>query len=101
MIVMLVQGRLARITLVRDSPVKTQEGFGVGADAAAIEAAYGDRAVATPHKYLDAPAQYITVWTRRSDGPDARGVRYETGLDGRVSHVHAGGPAIEYVEGCL
>lgn len=100
MMVMLVQGRLARITLLDESEVKTASGFGPGDEAADVEAAHPD-AVVWPHKYLDAPASYITAWETDPDGPDPRGIRYETGLEGTVTHVHAGGPAIQYVEGCL
>jgi hypothetical protein len=32
--------------------------------------------------------------------PAARG-RYEIGLDNKVETIHAGGPSIQYVEGCL
>lgn len=100
MMVMLVRGRLARITLLDGSEVKTASGFGPGDEAADVEAAHPDAAVG-PHKYLDAPASYIMVWATDPEGPDARGIKYETGLDGTVTHVHAGGPAIQYVEGCL
>ena len=32
---------------------------------------------------------------------NARGIVYEVGLEGDVSQIHAGGPSIQYVEGCL
>ena len=32
--------------------------------------------------------------------PNARGIVYEIGSDGNVATIHAGGPAIRYVEGC-
>ena len=31
----------------------------------------------------------------------ARGITYEIGTDGKVQSIFAGGPAIQYVEGCL
>lgn len=101
LLVMVEQGRLTRISLGAGSTVKTGEGFGVGDPASAIEAAYGARAVTSPHKYVPAPAEYITVWMNAPSGPDARGIVYEIGPDGRVDHVHAGSPSIRYVEGCL
>lgn len=101
MLVMIERGRLTRITLIRDSPVTTQAGFGVGADRAAIQAAYGERAEVTPHKYVGDDAGYITVWSAGPDTAEPRGIVYEIGADGRVSHIHAGGPSIRYVEGCL
>jgi hypothetical protein len=101
MLVMIEQGRLTRITLIRGSDVETAEGFGVGDSASVIKAAYGARAQVTPHKYLPAPAEYITIWRMPPPSPEARGIVYETGSDALVTHVHAGGPSIQYVEGCL
>ncbi|HEX8384669.1 MAG TPA: hypothetical protein VF576_00715 [Rubricoccaceae bacterium] len=101
MLVMVEEGRLSRVSLLPGSDVKTEEGFGVGDEASAVKAAYGADAVVTPHTYSDAPAAYVTVWRADSSGSDARGIVYEVGSDGRVSHVHAGGPSIHYVEGCL
>lgn len=101
MLVMVQQGRLTRITLMRDSPVRTDRGLAVGDSAAAVRAAYGAELTASPHKYVDAPAEYLTVWTSAPPADDARGIRYVVGADGRVTHVHAGDGSIEYVEGCL
>ena len=101
MLLMLEQGVLTRISLVQDATLTTDRGFGLGAPAAEVKAAYGDTAQVTPHKYADAPAEYVTVWT---DGPSsepyredpaARGVVYEIGTDGNVSMIHAGGPSIQ------
>ena len=75
-------------------------------DAAAVKAAYGPSAVASPHKYSSAPAEYVTVWSPPTSGtayvqdPNARGVVYEIGMDGRVAAIRGGGPSIQYVEGC-
>ncbi|MFN3536910.1 MAG: hypothetical protein ACK4Y4_05630 [Brevundimonas sp.] len=105
-LLMLEQGVLTRISLIREATLTTDRGFGLGDSAADIKAAYGDAAQVSPHKYAEAPAEYITVW---SDGPStapyredagARGVVYEIGADGNVSMIHAGGPSIQYVEGC-
>lgn len=101
MLVMIRNGRLTRISVSRGSAVTTDRGFGVGAQASRIEEAIGGDAVVTPHQYVSAPARYITVWAGDSTGPDARGVRYEINGEGRVSHIHGGGPSIRYVEGCV
>jgi hypothetical protein len=101
MLVMLESNRLSRISVFGDSEVQTDEGFGVGDEAAEIKAAYGPRAEAMPHKYVTAPAEYITVWTSPPASAEPRGIVYEVGEDGLVTHVHAGGPSIQYVEGCL
>ncbi len=101
MLVMIEQGRLTRITVSRSAQVKTDRGFRVGDSASAIKAAYGSDAEVTPHKYEDAPAEYITVWTTKPPAPAARGIVYEIGGEGRVQHIHAGSASIQYVEGCL
>jgi len=107
LLVMLTDGRLSRITLMRDAPVETSEGLKIGASAADVLRAYGQRAQTQPHKYIDAPAQYVTVWTapRPSgepfvDDPSARGVRYEIGIESKVVGIHAGDRSIQNVEGC-
>lgn len=106
LLVMTEGGRLSRISLIRSSTLKTDRGFGLGDSAAAIKAAYGTAAVASPHKYEAAPAEYITAWSGTAPAagatvPDtARGIVYEIGGDGLVKAIHAGGPSIQYVEGC-
>ncbi len=107
--VLVEQGKLARIELHGPSAIRTAEGFGVGDKASVIEQALGAKIARSPHKYADPPAAYLTQWQRSApaapDGyvqnADARGVRYEIGADGAVQAVFAGGPAIQYVEGCL
>lgn len=105
--VMIEDGRLARISLSAPTPVKTDRGLGPGDAAAAVKTAYGSSLKAIPHEYEEAPAEYLTAWARGSGGrpesetPDARGIRYVVDRDGRVSAIHAGGPGIQYVEGCL
>ena len=65
-----------------------------------------DAATSSPHNYVDAPGEYITVWDGGPRGEDyvqdeaARGVVYEVNQDGVVSYVRVGGPSIQYVEGC-
>lgn len=105
--VMILDGRLARVTATAPSTVETESGLGVGDAAAAIKTAYGDRLTAQPHKYVAAPAEDLFVWTTGGpvagayvEDPAARGVRYEINGEGRVQMIHAGGPAIQLVEGC-
>lgn len=107
-LVMIQDGVLTRISVAAPSTLKTDRGFGIGDTAAAIKAAYGPLAVATPHKYSAPPAEDIFVWS--TGGPatpgawvedaTARGVRYEIDGAGKVSLIHVGGPAIQLVEGC-
>ena len=102
MLLMTEQGKLSRISLIRNSTLKTDRGFGLGDSAAAIKAAYGTAATASPHKYQEAPAEYIAAWSTPPGGAAGteRGVVYEIGGDGKVIAIHAGGPSIQYVEGC-
>lgn len=111
--VMIQRNVLTRITLQDNTTLKTDRGFGIGDNAAAIKAAYGADAHVEPHHYLGLPAEYITVWTNtggavpnergwipENSTPNARGIRYETNAEGAVTEIHAGGPSIQYVEGC-
>lgn len=105
MLAMFEDGKLARITATHDADVKTDKGIAPGDPADKVRQAYGKSLISSPHKYLEAPAAYLTVWTR-GGGADyvtdtsARGIEYEIGKDGHVDAIHAGGPAIQLVEGC-
>lgn len=110
LLVMIEQGKLTRISLVRESEMKTDRGLGLGATPDQVRAAYGPRGTVTePHKYAPPPGEYITFWSgpRPVHGPDgtrnptARGIRYVIEQNRRVAQIHAGEPSIEYVEGCL
>lgn len=106
MLLMVESDRLTRISLGDESDITTDKGLRVGDTAERVKAAWGDQALVTPHKYQDAPAEYVTVWSRGGgegyvEDEDARGIVYEIGGDGTVMAIHAGGPSIQYVEGCL
>ncbi len=105
LVVMAEQGRVTRISLHEGATVKTAKGFGVGSDAATIKATYGGGVIVQPAKYEPAPAQDLYVWSKGGStqyvaDPEARGVRYEVGADGKVTAVHAGGPSIQLAESC-
>jgi hypothetical protein len=106
LLVMIEEGVLTRISIFDPATIVTDRGFGIGADAEEVEAAYGDAAQVMTHFYLGEPAVYIDAWVggavgpNGSDDPDDRGIRYETDLDGKVTSIHAGGPSIQYIEGC-
>lgn len=108
MLVMIQHDLLTSITLRNNTELKTDGGFGVGDVANAVKAAYGAEAIIAPHHYLGAPAEYITVWTAGApanattfvQNAQARGIRYETNTQNRVTAIHAGGPSIQNVEGC-
>lgn len=98
---MVERDTLTRITLLDRSEIATESGVRVGDPASKVRAAYGAEVEETPHKYMDAPAAYITVWKSGPGTPRPRGLVYEIGLEGTVTHIRAGGPSIQYVEGCL
>jgi hypothetical protein len=101
LLVMVENGVLTSVHLGRNTQVATDRDLRIGDTAAAVKQAHGSAAEFTPHKYVDAPAEYITVWTTADhDGAAARGLRYKIGDDGRVQGIAVGGPSIEYVEGC-
>jgi len=83
-----------RITVDDASGAKLAEGIGPGSTEAQVLAAF-PTFVASPHKYVDAPAKYLT-----QPGSDPR-LRFEIDDGGKVSLVHVGMmPTLEYVEGC-
>jgi hypothetical protein len=107
LLVMIEEGRLTRISLIDGAKVKTDLGLGLGATAAAVRAAYGLALQAEPHKYEEAPAEYLSAWARDPPKdeklpapPTARGIVYEVGAKGVVQAISGGGPSILYVEGC-
>lgn len=99
-LVMIENGVLTRVSVSRNRDISTPEGHRIGDPASAVLDSYGPRARVEPHKYWDAPAKYITVG-RESSAADSRGLRYEIDPNEHVAHLRAGGPSIEYVEGCL
>ncbi len=90
-------GLVRRITIGERSDVKLAEGIGTGATEAEVRAAFpGFRE--SPHKYVEAPAKYLTA--PNAPGGDSA-LRFEIGADGKVSLMHVGTmPVLGYVEGC-
>lgn len=88
---------LARITASEQGThTRTAQNVGVGSTDAEVRTAY-QNVIEQPAKYDAAPAHDLLVW---SDANSQSGIRFEVGADGKVTAVHAGGPAILYVEGC-
>jgi hypothetical protein len=100
-LVMVESGVLTRISVSRNSEIRTPEGLRVGASAARVLEVYGPRARVDPHKYWPDPAKYITAWREAPPETDRRGIRFEVDSAGAVVHMRAGTRSIEYVEGCL
>ncbi len=90
-------GKVRRISAGQRSEVKLVEGIGAGASEAEVNAAFpGFRS--EPHKYVEAPARYLTAPNAASGEP---ALRFEIGADGKVSIFHLGTmPQLGYVEGC-
>ncbi len=100
-LVMIENGVLTRISVSRNRDIATPEGIRIGDPTSAVLARYGARAQVQPHKYVEPPAKYLTVWDSAATGTERRGIRYEISREDEVVHIRAGGPSIEYVEGCL
>lgn len=90
-------GAVRRITAGQRSTVKLAEGISVGATEKQVLADFaGFRS--TPHKYVEAPAKYLTAPNADSGNP---ALRFEIDADGKVSLIHIGTmPVLGYVEGC-
>ncbi|WP_188053143.1 hypothetical protein [Sphingosinithalassobacter sp. CS137] len=91
------RGAVRRITVAEGSDVKLIEGIGVGASESAVRADFaGFRE--EPHKYVAAPAKYLTAPNADSGDP---ALRFEIGERGTVTAIHIGTmPVLGYVEGC-
>lgn len=89
--------KLTRVTASENGlHTRTAQNVGVGSTDAEVRTAYAN-IVEQPAHYSDAPAHDLIAW---SDANHQSGIRFEVGADGKVTAVHAGGPAILYVEGC-
>ena len=93
---MFEEGRLTRISLGEGTDITTPRGIGVGSAAIAVRHAYRGKLKAEPNAYIEKPAEYLTYWTV----PGKKGVRFEVDAKRKVYVIHAGGPSIEYIEGC-
>lgn len=94
-------GVLTSVWLDPTAKAETDRALNVGDTAAEVRRVYGDQVQAVPHKYEDAPAEYLFVWATPDHASSAaRGLKYEIGRDGRVVRIAGGGSSIQYVEGC-
>lgn len=101
LLVMVESGTLTRISLSRNTGIRTADGIRVGDPGSRVLDVYASRAITEPHAYWPSPAKYVTVWNDTASSGERRGIRYEIDADDRVVHIHAGSTSIEYVEGCL
>lgn len=90
-------GKVQRVTVGERSSVKLVEGVGVGSTEKEVRSWFGGFRE-EPHKYIEAPAKYLTAPNAASGDP---AVRFEIGADGKVALIHVGMmPTLGYVEGC-
>jgi hypothetical protein len=88
--------RLTRVTASSEAPrTRTAQNVGVGSTDAEVRAAYQNVIEEGAH-YNEPPAHNLLIWTV----PDQSGLLFEVNEQGLVTAVHAGGPAIRYMEGC-
>jgi hypothetical protein len=92
---MIIDGKVARVELQRNSKLGTFSGAHIGTTEAELSALYGKRLDVQPHKY-DPAGHTITMKSSRGD----YGLRFETS-DGKVTAIQGGPWAhLNYVEGC-
>jgi hypothetical protein len=97
--VMLINGRVARVDVLPNSPVHAMGGIRRGDTESDVRAAFGKKVTKTPATY-DPEGSYLTVgW--RTGRHAHRGIRFEVNGNGTVTSIYAGRhDAIRYVEGC-
>ena len=98
--IMLNNGRVARVDVVRNSSLTTVKGAGIGNTEARIKSLYPGQIQVTPHKYtFQTGGHYLTFIPKDSADKNYR-IVFET--DGkRVTQFRAGRlPEVEYVERC-
>lgn len=94
-IFMVTEGRISRVDVLAPG-YATVSGARIGDTEARLTVLYGERAKFTPHKYLGAAGNYVTV----SSGDGRHAVQFET-QHGRVFRYRAGKfPEVGLVEGC-
>lgn len=94
---MVIDGRIARVDVRPDSPIRTAEGAAVGDSEQRIHSLYPGRVEVQPHKYVD--GHYLIV---RPEAPSDSTYRIIFDTDGKkVTGFKAGRmPEVRWVEGC-
>jgi hypothetical protein len=88
--------KLVRISASSEAPhTRTDQNVGVGSTDAEVRTAYQNVIEQGAH-YNPPPAHNLIVWTV----PEQSGLLFEVNEAGVVTAVHAGGPQIQYMEGC-
>jgi hypothetical protein len=98
-LVMLDEGRVARVEIARESRIATSAGARIGDTEARIKELYKGRVAVTPHEYTD--GHYLTVTPPPGSGED-RNYRLVFETDGNRVLRYRGGklPQVGWVESC-
>ncbi len=95
---MVTDGRIARVDVGRNSPIKTLSGAGIGSTEAQIQQLYPGQIVSNPHEYFE-NGKYLT-FVPKDEADKSFRVIFETDR-GRVVEYRAGKlPEVQYIEGC-
>jgi hypothetical protein len=94
---MIQAGRIVRVSLYNGpSTIHSDRGIALGDPIDKVRKAYGKDLSDEEHEYLGPVGRYLTFWDEKKQ----RGMRYETDTEGKVDKIHAGGTAIQLIEGC-
>jgi hypothetical protein len=97
---MVVGNQIARVDVVRDSPIRTTSGAGIGNTAAEIEAMYPGQIEVWPHKYVQGGHYLVHIPT--DAGARNYGIVFETDENDIVTQLRSGKlPEVTWVEGCF
>jgi hypothetical protein len=94
---MIERGRLSRIAVSGAAAMKTDAGVAIGSSESAIYKAYPN--VRSDGGFVDDGAPWQELYVQPK-GRDGRGVRFTIDGKGKVAAMYAGGPSIEYPDGC-
>jgi hypothetical protein len=97
--IMFLNYRVARIDVLKGSPVHAMGGIRRGDTESDVRRVYGPKVTETAHAYVPT-GSYLTVgW--RSGRFANRGIRFETDENGTITSFYAGRhDAIRFIEGC-
>lgn len=97
LLVMVLENKIARIDITRESTIATDLGAKIGDTEDQIKSLYGARVSVTPHKYDD--GHYLHVKSANASDT-SHAIVFET-VKGKVTRYRTGTvPAVDFVEGC-
>jgi hypothetical protein len=97
---MVTGNQIARVDVVRDSPIRTASGAGIGDTRTEIEAMYRGQIEVSPHQYVQG-GHYLT-YIPTDAGARNYGIVFETDENGIVTRLRSGRlPEVTWVETCF